>query len=412
MSTDDLDRHLRPHDVLVAAQVLGEPTALLELLFEQSTHLEGLRLFVGMSLTDIHTRCPDHIRLVTSVGMPPNGALIERGAMDLFPCHMSELPWLLTDGPLAADVALIQVSPPDADGWCSLGVISDYIWPALHRARVVLAEINDQVPVVGGDTRVHIDQITASIRTSRPLPDYPTAVPTDLERAIGANVASFVRDGSCIQIGIGKLGEAVLQAVSDRRDLGVHSGMVGDTQLQMMRDGIITNKAKEIDSGLSVAGSILGSRRAVALAADEPNLTLREIGHTHDPATIAAISRFVCINSALEVDIFGQVNSETVGGRYVGAIGGAVDYLRASVRAPEGRSIVALPAATGKGLSKIVPRVERVTALGADIDIVTTEHGIADVRGCSAGERARRIIAIAAPDARRALRQAAIEAGL
>jgi acyl-CoA hydrolase len=204
----------------------------------------------------------------------------------------------------------------------------------------------------------------------------------------------------------------VLQAVADRRDLGVHSGTVGDTLLELMRDGVITNKAKEIDRGVTVAGSILGSARAVALAADEPNLALRAIGYTHDPACIAALSRFVCVNSALEVDLFGQINSETAGGRYVGAIGGSVDYLRSAVRGPEGRSIVALPAATPKGASRIVPRVERVTALGADVDVIATEHGVAELRGCSAGERARRLIAIAAPQARDGLRSAAADAGL
>jgi acyl-CoA hydrolase len=404
--------HLRPGDTLVAGQVLGEPTALLDALFACPALPDAMRLFVGMSLTDVLTRCPADLRPVTSVGMAPNGGLIARGAMDLVPCHMSELPWLLTEGPLATDVALIQVSPPDADGWCSLGVTADYIYPALARARVVLAEINDRVPVVGGDTRVHLDRITASIRTSRPLPEYPRAAPSSLERAIAAHVARFVQDGSCLQVGIGKLGEAVLAAVADRRDLGVHSGMVGDTLLELMRDGVITNKAKEIDSGVTVAGSILGSARALALAADEPNLALRAIGYTHDPARIAALSRFVCVNSALEVDLFGQVNSETAGGRYVGAIGGSVDYLRGAVRGPEGRSIVALPAATPKGASRIVPRVERVTALGADVDVIATEHGVAELRGCSAGERARRLIAIAAPQARDGLRSAAADAGL
>ncbi|HEY3604463.1 MAG TPA: acetyl-CoA hydrolase/transferase C-terminal domain-containing protein [Sporichthyaceae bacterium] len=404
--------HLRPGDTLVAGQVLGEPTALLDALFAHPALPDGMRLFVGMSLTDVLTRCPADLRGVTSVGMAPNGGLIARGSMDLVPCHMSELPRLLTEGPLATDVALIQVSPPDADGWCSLGVTADYIHPVLAGARVVLAEINDRVPVVGGDTAVHLDRITASIRTSRPLPEYPRAAPSSLERAIAAHVARFVQDGSCLQVGIGKLGEAVLQAVADRRDLGVHSGMVGDTLLELMRDGVITNKAKEIDAGVSVAGSILGSARALALAADEPNLALRAIGYTHDPARIATLSRFVCVNSALEVDLFGQVNSETADGRYVGAIGGSVDYLRGAVRGPGGRAIVALPAATPQGASRIVPRVERVTALGADVDVIATEHGVAELRGCSVGERARRLIAIAAPDAREGLRSAAGAAGL
>jgi acetyl-CoA hydrolase len=237
-------------------------------------------------------------------------------------------------------------------------------------------------------------------------------VPTELESRIAANVAPYITDGSCLQIGIGRLGEAVLAAVADRRDLGVHAGMVGDTILEMARDGIITNKHKPQDTGLSVAGSVLASAAGVALAARDPGLRIVSIAQTHDPARIAAIPGYVCVNSALEVDLLGQVNVETAGGRYVGALGGSVDFLRAAARSPGGRSVVALPAATGRGKPRIVPLVERVSALGADVDVIATEHGAAEVRGVTAGERARRIIEIAAADQREALRAAAAEAGL
>jgi acyl-CoA hydrolase len=407
----DILRHVQPGDVVVVAQVLGEPTALMDQLLQEGAALAGVRMFVGMSLTDVLTRVPPTIRLVSSVGMPPNSALLAAGQMDLVPCHMSQLPWLLSEGPLRPDVALVLLSPPDADGFCSLGVTSDYAWHAIDSARVVLAEINDNVPVVGGDTRVHLDRVAWSIRTSRPLPEYRRATPSELDKRIGANVARYIRDGSCLQIGIGKLGEAVLQAVADRRDLGVHAGMVGDTMLEMMRDGVITNASKENDRGLAVAGSILGSSYGIALAAAERNLRIVSIAQTHDPARIAALSNFVCVNSALEVDLLGQVNSETAGGRYVGAIGGGVDFLRASVRAPGGRSIVALPASTPKGRPRIVARVGTVTALGSDVDVIATEYGVAEVRGRSRGERARRIIEIAAPEQRETLRQAAAEMG-
>jgi acetyl-CoA hydrolase len=229
---------------------------------------------------------------------------------------------------------------------------------------------------------------------------------------IADNIARYIHDGSCIQVGIGKLGEAVLQRVADRRDLGIHSGMVGDTILEMMREGIVTNAAKVEDRGLTVVGSILGSSRALGYAAEEKNLRIVSIAQTHDPARIEAIPNFVCVNSALEVDLFGQVNSETAGGRYIGAIGGSVDYLRASVRSAGGHSIVALPASTPKGRPRVVPRVETVTALGSDVDVIATEYGIAELRGQSVGERARRMIAIAAPEQREALRKAADELGL
>jgi acetyl-CoA hydrolase len=405
--------HVRPHDLVAVAQVLGEPTPLVDELLSVASGLEGLRLFVGMSVSDVLTRVPPDVRLVSTVGMAPNSGLIESGRMELVPLQMSQLPWLLgPDSPLRPDVALIMVSPPDADGWCSLGVTSDYAWPMLSSARVVLAEINDNVPVIAGDTRVHVERFAYTMRTSRPLPEYHRSTPSELELRIAGNVARYIHDGSCIQVGIGKLGEAVLAAAADRRDLGVHSGTVGDTVLEMMRDGVITNSAKEVDSGLTVAGSILGSSRALALAAREPNLRIVSIDQTHDPARIGALSGFVCVNSALEVDLLGQVNSETAGGRYVGAIGGSVDYLRASVCAPGGRSVVALPAATAKGRSRVVARVETVTALGSDVDVIATEYGTAEVRGHSTAERARRIIEIAAPEQRETLRKAAAEMGL
>ena len=407
MALSEITRHVRPGDVVAVGQVLGEPTALVEELIGQAGRLDGTRLFVGMSLTGVMTKVPDGIRLVSSVAMAPNAGLIASGRMELIGCHMSELPWLLTEGPCKADVALVHVSPPDADGYCSLGPQSDYAWHLVQSAPVVLAEINACVPAIPGDTRVHVSRFAYTVRTSRPLPEYQRAMPTDLERRIAANVARFIRDGSCLQVGIGRLGEAVLQAVADRRDLGVHAGMAGDTMLEMVRDGVITNKRKPADTGLTVAGSILGSARAIALAAGEPSLRIVSIAQTHNATRIAAIPDYVCVNSALEVDLLGQVNVETAGGRYVGALGGAVDFLRAAARSPGGRSVVALPAATGRGKPRIVPRVERVSALGADVDVIATEYGAAEVRGVSAGERARRIIEIAAPDQRDALRAAA-----
>jgi acetyl-CoA hydrolase len=412
MSAEGITRHIRPGDVVVAAQVLGEPTALLEELFSRADELAGVTLFVGMSVTGVLTRVPSGIDLVSSVGMAPNSDLIAAQRMRLVPCHMSQLPWLLTEGPLRADVALVLLSPPDADGYCSLGVTSDYAWPALRAAPVVLAEINDNVPVIAGDTRVHVSQLAQVVRTSRPLPEYHRATPTDLERRIARHVAGYIRDGSCLQIGIGRLGEAILQAVGDRRDLGVHAGMVGDTILEMIRDGVITNARKGNDRGLAVAGSVLGSSRAIALAARTPSLHIVSIAQTHDPARIEALPDFVCVNFALEVDLLGQVNTETAGGRYVGALGGAVDFLRAATRSPGGHSVVALPAATSRGRPRIVDRVETVSALGADVDVIATEYGVAEIRGRSTAERARAIIEIAAPEQRETLRAAAAKAGL
>jgi acetyl-CoA hydrolase len=402
---------INPGDLLVAGQVLGEPTALLDELFANG-RLDGCRLFTGMSLTDVLNRAPDGLELLSFVGMGAAGRLHKAGRLDLVPCHMSDLPWAMTDGPLRPDVALVLVSPPDADGMCHLGTEADYTWAAVRAARVVLAEINSNVPRIAGDTAIPYHRLDGHLRTDRPLPDYPRSAPDALETAIGDRVAAYVRDGSCLQVGVGKLGEAVLRAVADRRDLGVHTGMVGETILEMMRDGVITGARKKLDTGLVATGSILGGPAAVALAGQTPDLRMRSVEYLNDFRTISALDDFVCVNSAIEVDLLGQVNAETVGGRYVGGIGGSVDFLRASVRAPGGRSIVALPASARGGVSRVVPAVERVTAQRSDVDVVITEHGVAELRGVSQGERARRLIDVAAPEHREDLAEAAVQMGV
>jgi acyl-CoA hydrolase len=400
-----------PGDTLVAGQTLGEPTALLSALFDAVRDGPDMRLFSGMSLSSIMKDAPLNVELYSFVGLGTNSTLLAEGRLHLVPCHMSDLPQLLSSGPLKADVALVLVGPPDKDGNCSLGVASDYIWPVATSARTVLAEINENVPSVQGDTVIPFDRIDGFVRSNRALVESPRTTPSPIELAIAERISPFVHDGTCLQIGVGKLGEAILRSVSNRTDLGVHSGMVGDTILELVRDGIITNTHKPLDEGLTVAGSILGSRLALELAASDRSLRLRSVGYTHDPGVIGQLPDFLCVNSAIEVDLLGQVNSEYVSTRYVGATGGAVDYLRGAARAPGGRSVVALPATASRGMaSRIVPRVQHVTALGTDVDSIVTEYGTAELRGRSRGDRARRIAELAAPQFREQLRQAATTA--
>lgn len=406
-----LVEHLvEPGDLVVAGQVLGEPVALLERLFAAG---RPVRLFGGMTLTDTIVSAPPTVELCSFVGLGANAALLAAGRMELLPVHMSALPALMTDGPLRPDVALVVVSPPDGDGLCHLGVESDYIHAAATAARTVLAEINPAVPRVAGDTAIPFDRLDGFVETTRPLPEYPRAAPTAVERAIADRIVPFINTSACLQIGVGRLGEAVLAALAGRRDLGIHAGMVGDTILEMVADGVITNAAKKLDTGLTVAGSILGSARALGLTRNDPTLRLRSVAHTNDAPVIAQLGDFVGVNSAIEVDLFGQVNAEVAGGRYIGGIGGSVDFLRAAANSPTGRSIVALQATAKRGsVSRIVPEVARVTALRTDVHVVATEYGTAELRGISEGERARRLISLAAPDHRPALERAAKERGL
>jgi acyl-CoA hydrolase len=401
---------IAPGALLVAGQVLGEPTALLDALFDEP--MPDVRLFTGMSLTSVLERAPAEASLLSFVGMGSNAKLLAQGRLSLIPCHMSELGWSMTAGPLRPDVALVLVSPPDSNGMCSLGVAADYIWPAVTAATVVLAELNENVPRIEGDTAIPFDRFDRVVESGRKLPDYPRSRPSGTEELIAKRAAEFVRDGSCIQIGVGKLGDAVLAAAADRRELGVHTGMVGETILELVRDGVITNAHKTLDAGLTVAGSILGGPDALAMAAATPGLRLRSVDHTHSATVISSLDDFLSVNSAIEVDLFGQVNAEVAGGRYVGGIGGSVDYLRPAVRAAGGRSVIALPASTRGGISRVVARVERVTVARSDVDVVVTEYGTAELRGTSEGERAKRLIEIAAPEHRQGLRVAARDLGL
>ncbi|HWE68155.1 MAG TPA: acetyl-CoA hydrolase/transferase C-terminal domain-containing protein [Acidimicrobiales bacterium] len=404
---------LAPGDVLVAGQALAEPETLLDRLFGDLNDTAGLRLFSGMSLTSAPGRVPPDVELLSFVGLGSNAALLASGRLGLLPCHMSDLSRILTSGPLQADVALVLVSPPNHDGFCSLGAGTDYMWPVTSRARVILAEVNSHVPFIKGDTAIAFERLDQVVYSERPLPEYGRRAPSATETAIAQRIVPHIRNGTCLQIGVGKLGEAILASLGQHSDLGVHAGMVGDTILELMRDGVVTNSKKSIDHGLTVAGSLLASQAGVHLAAQSPSLRLRSIDHTHDPAIISQLSDFLCINSAIEVDLFGQVNSEVVGGRYIGAVGGSVDFLRGATRSPGGRSIVALPStAAGGASSRVVPRVQHVTALGSDVDIIVTEFGTAELRGVSQGERARRIIDLAAPHHRDPLRAAAAEMGL
>ncbi|MCU1484668.1 MAG: hypothetical protein JWN67_1414 [Actinomycetia bacterium] len=405
---------LRPGDVLVPGQSTAEPTALLEALLPALDRLEGIRMLCGMSMSDVFQRVPDHVAMATHAGgIGGNAPLVMSGRMEVLACHMSELAWMVTDGPWRPDVALVLVSPPDADGMCSMGAGCDYLWHAVSAARVVLAEINENVPRIAGDTGVPLDRLDGWVCSDRPLAEYPLAEPTSLELEIAATVAGYVPDGACLQLGIGRLAEAVMRAVAGRRDLGIHSGMVGDTLLEMVREGIVTNARKPIDTGLSVAGSLLGTARCHALAAADPTLRLRSVGYLQDPTTLAAVDDLIAVNSALEVDLFGQVNAEVAGGRYLGSIGGQVDFLRGAARSRGGRSFIALPATASRGTaSRIVPTVHPVTTPRSDVDVVVTEFGAAELRGITVSERARRLVEIAAPQFRDELRAAARSMGV
>lgn len=407
----DLGGLVRAGDTVVWGQACAEPQSLTERLMDQRADIGRFRCFLGIpATTTVRPEHADHVSFVSYCGSGSNRALYDTGVLDVLPCHYSALPALLTTGPLHADVVLVQLPPPDEHGYYVLGLADDYFAAAIDNARVVIAEINDQAPRTPGARKLTDDDLDVVVHTSRPPAEVAQREPDAVTEAIAANAAALIDDGATLQFGIGALPEAVLGALGDRSDLGVHSGLLNDTVANLMASGAVTNKRKSLDPGRSVAGFLMGSSKLFGYADHNPRIDLRSTTYTHDPAVLAAQDHFVAINSALEVDLSGQINAEMSNGRYVGAVGGAADFLRGAARSQGGLPMVVLPAAA-RGRSAIVSRLcGPVSTSRADAGIVVTEFGVADLRGQPMSERRRRLIEIAHPDHRASL-EAVAETG-
>ena len=306
------------------------------------------------------------------------------------------------------DVALIQVAR-DPEGHLRLGPNVDFTAAALSRARLVVAELNHALTAPLGAPVIDPQRIHHLIETERPLFSPPAAEVDAVAARIGANVAALVSDGACLQTGIGAIPAAILAALEDKNDLGWHGGLIDDGVLALIERGNLTGARKPVDTGVHVAGMLLGSARLYTAAAQRSDIALRGADYTHEVSAIAQQPNFVSINSAVEVDLHGQINAEVVAGRQISGTGGSVDFMRGAKASAGGRSIVALTAtARGGSVSRIVPRVEMVTALRTDVDTVVTEHGVAQLDGLSLAERARALIGIAAPPFRAELESAAV----
>lgn len=279
----------------------------------------------------------------------------------------------------------------------------DYLSAAIDRARVVIAEVNDQVPWTHGTRTLTAADLDVIVFTSRPPAEIVKSVPGDAEERVAGHVAGLIEDGATLQLGLGALPEAIVARLADRRDLGVHSGQIGDAVADLMEAGVITGARKTVGRGRTVTGTLMGTSRLFRYADGNPAIELRDTRHTHDPEVLAAQERLVAINSAIEVDLSGQINAEVARGSYVGAVGGAIDFLRGAARSRGGLPIVALTS-TAKSASRIVANLRGpVSTSRADAGIIVTEYGVADLRGLSLEERRARMLAIAHPDHRTAL---------
>ncbi len=404
----DLSSVIRPGDRLMWGQSFAEPRTLIGRLIAQRERLGGTRVFLGIGEGgQLGPEHADWIEFLSYCGAGANRKLGKAGVLDILPVHYSCLPQLIRDGGLQIDVLMLQVSPPDAQGRYSLGLAREYLVPAISSARAIIGEVHPDVPWTFGGPYLAAADFALLIGSESALPDLPAAKIGPIEEAIGRNIASLVADGATLQTGIGAIPDAALAQMAGHRDLGLHTGAIGDGALRLIEVGAITNARKSIDAGISVGGLLMGGAALRRFAHLNPALELRGTEYTHGPAGLGRIDGLVAINSAVEVDLSGQVNSEIAGGTYVGGVGGINDFLRAAGTSRRGVPVVALPSMAG-ATSRIVPRLNGpVTVTRSDSCVIVTEYGIADLRGASLAQRAARMIAIAHPDQREALARAA-----
>jgi acyl-CoA hydrolase len=404
----DLTDYLKPGDSIVFSQACGEPCALVRALVVQGRDIAGLSAFIGSSFSGLFT--PDYqsfeVRSMGAIGSLRS--LGKAGKLAVIPLHMSQIGPAISAGTLKCDVAMIQVSPANAEGYHSCGLISDHIRAAVRSARVVIAEVNECVPYTYGEA-VHASEIDVSVLVARPPVQLRSANGDQVIKAIAQHCAVFIDNGCVIQTGVGALPDAILRQLGDRKDLGIHSGMLSEGFVDLVEAGVITNARKEIDTGISIAGALVGTDRLYRFADRNPAIRMAPATYTHDAAVIAQLAHFVAINSAVEVDLTGQVNAEAIDGVYLGAAGGLVDFTRAAAHSQGGRSITALPTtAQGGSVSRIVATLSGpVTVPRSDADVIVTEFGVAELKGFSLAERARRMVRIAHPDFQRDLDEAA-----
>ena len=406
----DLGAFLRRGDRIVWGQACGEPTTLVEALIAQAEGIGDLSAFAATSFSGLLTEGAAQKVAISSMGAI--GALRVLAAahrLGIIPCHVSQVGPMIEQGLIGCDVAFVQVSAPDQDGNHSFGVISDFVRAAVKKARVVIAEVNERVPFTYGDAVLPASEIDCAVRVSRIPVEVPAAKigPTDL--ATAKIVAGYIEDGAILQVGIGAVPDAILRNLEDRRDLGVHSGMIGDGLVDLVEAGVITNARKPIDVGVSITGALIGTRRLYEFADHNPRIGMRSSAYTHEASVLSRLQKLVTINSAIEVDLTGQVNAEQSGTHYLGGTGGQVDFVRAGSRSPGGRSIIALPATARDGkVSRITANLSGpVTTARSDVDVIVTEFGAAELKGQTLAERSRRLIAIAHPDFQEELSRAA-----
>ncbi|HKY53614.1 MAG TPA: acetyl-CoA hydrolase/transferase C-terminal domain-containing protein [Anaerolineales bacterium] len=389
------------------------PQVALAALVARAPALENVEIIQVLSIGAadyVSEEMAGHLRLNTLFISDNVREAVNQGRADFTPLHLAEIPRLFSTGVMPIDIAMIQVSPPDQHGFCSFGVEVGVSKTAAQFAKIVIAEINPQMPRTLGDSFLHISKIDHMIPVDYPLPEVSMGEPTELSKKIGRQVAGLIDDGSTLQMGIGSIPNGVLHHLWDKRDLGIHTELFSDGVIDLYEAGVITNAKKTLHPGKMIAGFLLGTRRLYDFVDNNPVVELHPTEYVNDSYIIAQNDKMVAINSAIEIDLTGQICADSIGTRLYSGTGGQLDFIRGAARSKGGKPIIALPSVTvtgaGQRFSRIVPTLKPgagVVTTRNDVHYVVTEYGVADLYGKSIRQRARALVEIAHPELREEL---------
>lgn len=403
VSAEEAISHVKSGDKIVFTHACGESQVLTNALVAQADRLENVEIMHMVAMGSAPYCQPGmekHFRHNALFVGGSTRKAVEEGRADYTPCFFHEAPKFFREGILPVDVVFLQVSEPDENGNCSLGISVDYTQPAAEVAKLKIAQVNKNMPYTYGNG-INLKDIDYIVEKDEPLIELQPPKIGETEHKIGEYVASLIHDGDTLQLGIGAIPDAVLSFLGDKKDLGIHSEMFSDGVVDLANKGVITNAKKTIDPGKFVSCFLMGTKKLYDFVNHNPDVLIKPVDYTNDPFVVAKIDNIISINSAMQVDLMGQVNAEMIGYKQFSGVGGQVDFVRGASRAKGGKAIIAMPATAAKGkISKIVPLLDEgsaVTTSRNDIDYVVTEFGIASLKGTTLRQRAKALIEIADP---------------
>ena len=404
-TAEEAVKHIKSGDRLVIAHACGEPSYLVDAMMANAASYRDVEIVHMVAMGKCEYCKPEYAENFRHNAYFVGGTsrkAIEEGRGDFTPCFFFEIPRTFTTT-MPVDVAMVMCTPPDENGKCSLGVSVDYTQPAVKAAKTVIAQINPQMPWTGPYSTIDVEDIDFIVEKDAPLIELAPPHIGEVEQKIGEYCASLINDGDTLQLGIGAIPDAVLRFLGDKKDLGIHSEMFSDGVVELAEKGVFTNARKTLNPGKFVVGFLMGTRKLYDFVDHNPAVDMRSIDYVNDPFIIAQNDNLISINSAVQVDLYGQAASEMIGPKQISGVGGQVDFVRGASASKGGKSILAFPSTVKGKVSKIVPYLDpgaAVTTSRNDSDYVVTEYGIAALKGHTLRDRARALISIAHPDFR------------